>query len=250
MKLTALCGTVLIGAIAGCGGGGGGGGPVSLEALPGAYAKAVCDQNFKCSKADDIGENTKQDCLDQMTGLFSFILPEIRSSQQKNRLTYDAAKMGTCISTLATMSCADWVTGLAEPPACGEAIVPKVAVGGACQQDAECIAGVCENADTAATPPVDGACRAKVIVAHGGTCAIEDTCVDGDYCDGTCKALKAGGEPCVGSDECGYSCNDTTMKCSTYNGCNVAPVTAGGTLLSLAAMGLALAAARRKRQRA
>jgi hypothetical protein len=263
MRLTALWGTILVGVIAGCGGGGGGGGgagsggagtggagiggPVSLEALPAAYAKAVCDQNFKCSKAEDIGEKTKQDCLDNLTSGFLFVLPQIRAAQTKNRLTYDGAKMATCISGLEALSCADWNTGLAQPAGCNDAFIPRVAVGGACLNDAECIGGTCENADSLADPPVDGACRAQKMVAHGEACAIEDKCPTGDYCDGTCKSEKPSGDACTSDDECGYSCNQTTKKCSTYAGCAIAPVTGTTTLLSLLAVSLLTIVARRRK---
>jgi hypothetical protein len=244
MRRSALSEVVLIGvvALAGCSGGS----AVTLEQFPDAYAKAVCDQNFKCSTAEDIGDNTKQDCLDELSA-FSLALPELRKSQQKGRSSYDADKAGACISGLSALTCEEWRTGLAQPAGCAEIFVPKVAVGGACLSDSECIGGTCDGADSFAEPPVDGACKAEVIVAHGAACAIGDTCPDGDYCDGTCKAQKAGGEACQSDDECGYSCNPTTMKCSTYAGCNVAPVTAASTLLSLLGLSLAIGLARRKR---
>lgn len=244
MRLSALSGVMVLGVIAGCGGGS----SVTLDQLPAAYSKAVCDQNFKCSLAEDIGEKTKQDCLDEMSSGLTFLLPTLRDSVQKGRSTYDAAQAGTCISSISALSCEQWRTGLAEPAGCKDLFVPKVAVGGTCGGDSECIGGTCEGEDILSDPPTDGVCQAEVLVAHGAACAIGDTCPDGDYCDGTCKAKKAGGEACQTSDECGYSCNDTTKKCSTYNGCNVAPVTAASTLLSLAAMSLAIALARRKRR--
>jgi MYXO-CTERM domain-containing protein len=219
---------------------------VSLDQFPAAYAKVICDQNFKCASTEDIAGRTKQDCLNTNSSTITFILPELRASQAKGRFVYDGAKMGTCIAGLGALSCADWVTGLADPPGCTDAFVPKVAVGGACQQDAECIGGTCAGADTTVMPPVDGACKARI--AHGAACAIEDTCVDGDYCDGTCTSHKAGGAACTSSDQCGYACNDTTMKCSGYAGCAVAPVTAGGTVVALVGLGLLLFTARRRRR--
>ncbi len=235
-------------ATVGCGGGSSGstGGPVALDQFPAAYTKVLCDQNFKCASTDDIAGRTKQDCIDMNSSTLTFILPQLRASQQKGRFSYDAAKMGTCIAGLGALSCTDWVSGLAEPVGCEGAFVPKVAVGGACQQDAECVDGACDGADTSKTPPIDGVCKAKI--AHGATCAIEDTCADGDYCDGVCKSQKAGGVDCTGSDECGYACNDTTMKCSGYAGCAVAPVTARGTALALVGLGLLLFTARKRRR--
>jgi hypothetical protein len=239
-------GAFAVGLSAGCGGGASGG-SVSLDSLPAAYSKAVCDQNFKCALPEDIGETTKQDCLDQLNGGLTLFVPEMRKSIQKGRSSYDAGKAGACISGLSSLTCEQWRTGLAQPAGCGEMFVPKVAVGGACLNDSECIGGTCDGASSLEDPPVEGTCKAEVVIAHGAACAIGDTCPDGDYCDGTCKSQKTGGSPCTTSDECGYSCNETTMKCSTYAGCSVAGVTTTTTLFSLLALSLAVALARRKR---
>jgi MYXO-CTERM domain-containing protein len=249
MTTRAWLGLVIGLVAAGCGGGSGSsGGPVSLDQFPAAYAQAICDQNFKCASADDIMGRTKQDCLDTNLSGLQFLSPQLRASVQKGRLGYDAAQMGTCIASLRGMSCADWTSGLVEPAGCKDAFVPKVAVGGACTQDGECIGGTCDGADTSKMPPTDGMCVAETKIAHGAACGIADTCVDGDYCDGTCKTHKAGGEPCTSSDECGYSCNETTMKCSGYAGCAVGETTAGGAAAALMGLGLLAMVARRRRR--
>jgi MYXO-CTERM domain-containing protein len=239
-------------AMVGCGGGSGGYTSVSLDQLPQVYSKVLCDQNFKCASAADIMfmDHTKEDCLNTNQGIFQLVVPEIRGSVNKGRSTYDATKAGSCFTALQNQSCDDWVKGTVDPPVCDEVITPKVALGGACGQDGDCIGGYCDGADTTADPPKDGVCKATI--PHGGTCTAADTCADDDVCDTgtmTCVSKKAGGEPCTSDSECSNSCNTDTMKCSGYAGCSVAPVTTAGTLGSLLALALVVGAAGRRRRR-
>jgi MYXO-CTERM domain-containing protein len=242
----------------GCGGSsspGASGAPVPLAQLPGLWAQTVCAQNFKCASQADIQvnmpspPNSQSSCVTNNTMLWQLLVASVEDGQSKGRVVYDPAQEGTCLATLAHETCADWTTGLAHDVGCPEAYTPKVAVGGVCASDVECIAGFCDGADATMTPPKDGACKARI--AHGAACAFGDTCVATDYCDGTammCVTKKPGGAACASSDECGNSCNGDTSKCSGYAGCSVAPVTTRGTLLSLMVVGLVAFAARRRRR--
>jgi hypothetical protein len=225
---------------------------VSLDQLPDAYSQAICDQNFKCASAADIMGRTKQDCLDTNKGIFQFVLPQLRASVTKGREAYDAAKMGECIAAVRALSCDQWVAGNAEPASCNEAIAPKVALGGACGGSGDCIGGFCDGADSSTNPPKDGVCTATV--ATGGACTSSEECGDKEYCDSTaqtCTAKKVGGTACTSDDQCTNSCNTDTNKCSGYAGCAVGgPITAGGTLASVALLGVIVAFARRRRARA
>jgi hypothetical protein len=92
-------------------------------------------------------------------------------------------------------------------------------------------------------------CKARV--AHGAACTFSDTCVATDYCDGTanmCVGKKTGGTACASAEECGYDCNTDTNQCSGYAGCAVAPVTGGGTLVSLLVLVTGFAGTRRRRR--
>jgi len=252
---------VSMAALGGCGGGsstpGASGGPVPLAQLPAAWAQTVCAQNFKCASQADIQAgmptppNSMSTCVNNDTGLWQALVTSVQDGESKGRVAYDPAQAGTCLAALAHETCAEWTTGLAHDVGCPEAFTPKVAAGGTCGNDAECIAGFCEGADATTTPPTDGTCKTRV--AHGAACAFGDTCVATDYCDnaaGMCVAKKAGGEACVSSDECGNSCNNDTNKCSGYAGCALArPVTTRGTLLSLLAFGLITSASLRARRR-
>jgi hypothetical protein len=235
--------------VVGCGGGGGGYSSVSLDQLPDAYSKVLCDQNFKCASTADIMGRTKQDCIDTNKGIIQLVVPSIRDSVTKGRSTYDAAASGACLTAMQNQSCDDWVKGTVEPAACANVTMPKVALDGACGGDGDCIGGYCDGADSSTNPPKDGTCKATI--AHGGQCTVADTCEDDkDYCDGTtmtCTAKKAGGTACTDDNECSNSCNPDTNKCSGYAGCNVGGVTPSSTLLSLVGLGLAIGAARRRR---
>jgi hypothetical protein len=240
--------------LVGCGGGSSGSwSTVSLDMLPDVYSKVLCDQNFKCASAADIMGRTKQKCLDDNKALITVAVSSIRDSTTKGRSTYDPAAAGACLTAMNSQSCEDWVKGTIEPPSCANVTKPKVALGGACGGDGDCVGGYCDGADSSTTPPTDGMC--KPTVPHGGQCTFADTCADNDVCDDTTKTCttpvkKAGGEPCTGENDtsCSNSCNPDTMKCSGYAGCNVGGVTTGGTLLSLLALGLAIAGVRRKRR--
>jgi hypothetical protein len=254
MKTLAWTAVVALGSAMGCGGGSAGpsGGPVQLAQLPATWAQTVCSQNFKCDSVADIMKRTQTDCVQTDTTVWQAAVGAVQDGEAKGRLGYDAAQMGTCLATLAHESCAEWTTGLTHDVSCPEAFSAKVAVGGACQSDFECIMGHCDGA-TAATmtmPAVDGACKATL--AHGAACVFGDACVSTDYCDGTtnvCAAKKTGGADCGGDDECGNSCNTDTNKCSGYAGCAVAPVSGRSTLVSGLAFGFIVAAARRRRRR-
>jgi hypothetical protein len=192
---------------------------VSLGALPARMAQTICAQTFKCASAADVMGRMESDCVGANAAAWQVVAGAVQSGESDGRLTYDAATMATCLTMLAGETCAEWVTGLSEPPACDAAITPKVATGGACQSDLECVGGHCLGADDSGTPATDGACVANL--AHGAACTVNDLCVATDYCDGTtmiCTAKKPGGAACSSDDECGNSCNAGTGQCSGYDG--------------------------------
>src|SRR5882724_2004880 len=252
MTKTALAMVVLIAMTVGCGGGSSSGIPsqVQVSQLPALWSQTVCDQNFKCASTADIMGRMKSDCVSTNMTAWQFVTASVADGESKGRLGYDATMMGTCLSTLAGQTCADWLTGLAHPPECNGAFIAKVQVGGACQSDFECVMGHCDGADSSTKPPTDGMC--KPTLAHGAACTFADTCVDTDYCDPDammCVGKKAGAAACTSDDECGNSCNSDTHQCSGYAGCSVGPVTPRATLLSALGLALAFSAARRRRRR-
>jgi hypothetical protein len=254
MKATAAFG-IVIGLAAGCGGGSSGG--LGLNSLPAARGQAVCAQNYKCNSAADLMNEkdsmdkplTQQQCVMNIQTAWSLTISSISDGQTKGRLTYDPAVAQACITAIKAMSCDDWNNGLKQPPECMQAFVAKVAVGGKCGSDFDCIGGTCDGADASTTPPTDGTCKAKI--ASGAACTFNDTCADGTYCGSanTCVAQKAGGAACVGDNECGSgNCNETTSQCSGFVSCNAGPTTPRSTLVSIVGLALVLGAVRRRRR--
>lgn len=237
-----------------CGGGSGGsGGSVPLGQFPAKMSQAMCTQNFKCAPAADLTGHTMQQCVDDNAMLFSLLASAISSSEAKGRATYHAAQMGICIGGMAAMTCDEWRLGLTDanqPAACQAAIVGKVAVGGACQDDNECVSGTCEGSDPG-PPPTDGQCVA--LVPEGGSCTNGDACATDFICDPAtqvCMAKRGGGAACSNDDQCVNGCNTTTGMCSSYVGCAVAAAAAptpAGFAAAMIAVVLFLGTRRRRR---
>jgi MYXO-CTERM domain-containing protein len=239
-------------ALFGCGGGGGSGGSVPISQFGSQYSQAMCAQNFKCCSVADIDGRTMQECTETNSTLFSALAGSFSEGQAAGRLTYDAALMGMCIAAIKQLSCDEWKMGLTmsnQPNACKAAVTAKVAAGGACLDDNECMTGNCDGADSAATPPVTGTCTN--LIAAGGSCAGVVECADGLTCTSpgnVCAPKKAGGEACTSDSECMNSCNLTTGLCSCYAGCAVGGAMAPRLpLLALALLAAAFLFGKRKR---
>ena len=235
-----------------CGGGGGSAGSVPVSQFAAQYSQAMCGQNFKCCSASDIDGRTMQDCVSTNSALFDVLSASIMEGQSKNRLSYDATKMGMCMDALKALTCDVWQMGLSmssQPAVCLAAITPKVAAGGACESDLECTTAHCEGADSSTTPPTDGACT--TLPAAGGSCASVD-CADGLHCDGTnntCVANTPGGQACTSDDQCtNLVCNPNTHLCSGYAGCAVGGEAPPAGLLSLVLLGVAILLVKRARR--
>ena len=68
MRLTWSASLAVVIGLAGCSESG-----VQLDQFPGAYAQAICTQNFNCCSATDIGTNTMKDCVDTNTTALQFL---------------------------------------------------------------------------------------------------------------------------------------------------------------------------------
>jgi hypothetical protein len=230
--------------IAGCGSESG----VSLESFPGAYAQALCAQNFKCCSAADIGSNTMKDCVDTNQSSLQFLAGSISDAQSRGRVRYDKDKMKECVDAVAMISCDEWSVGYtmsSQPDICYQAVIPMVLTGGACRDDIECSTGNCQGEDPANN--VDGVCAASD--STGLTCASSDECGPDFYCDATnvCAAKKFAGQACELHEECRTSCNLDTSVCSCYAGCAMAgPLTPGLLGLLVVAVLIVLASRRRR----
>ena len=227
---------------------------VALAQFPAAYAQALCVQNFKCCSASDLGAHTMQQCTDDASTGLTLLSSLISDGQTNSRVSYDADRMGMCITAVSQLSCDDWKKGLTlwsnQPDACKAAIAPKVAAGGSCQQDIECITAHCDGADSSIAPPADGKCTS--LVGSGVSCAGGLSCADGFYCESIgqkCAALKPAGQSCTADEECMNTCNLTTGVCSAYAGCALGDSAPRPARLSLALVAIALVLGRRGRGR-
>jgi MYXO-CTERM domain-containing protein len=184
----------------------------------------------------------------------NLIVTLIKDGQTTNRVSYDAAMMGTCVGAVAQLSCDDWKKGFTlstnQPNACKAAVAAKVAAGGACEEDIECMTAHCEGFDPSTTPPVDGRCTN--LVAAAASCASGLSCADGLTCDETsqkCVARKAAGQSCMFDEQCMNTCNTVTGICSAYAGCAVADASPRSGLVASALVLLLAAFARRRWRR-
>jgi MYXO-CTERM domain-containing protein len=221
------------------------GASVPIEEFSAQYSQAFCAQNFRCSSAGDIGGRTMQECVEETASGLDLLTMLISESQDKARISYDGERMVTCITAVKQLTCDDWKKGVTlwtnQPGACRAAIVPKVALGGACQEDIECTTGLCADADSSATPPVDGKCTK--LLSFGDSCASGISCADDLYCDEAsrqCLARKPAGRSCISDEECMTTCNVVTGTCSAYAGCAVGGASPKPELLWLAAVGGAM----------
>ena len=242
---------------------------VSLGDMPGRLSEAYCKKIYECcSTADLMGRDnegpTEKDCRSHQSLSFAGIRDQIKKSNGKHRAVYRADQMEACIAGLKAIPCAGLKMSPKPPElaACDRYIEPRVAVGGACGYDHDCIDSSCEGAKD----PADGVCAVRSPV--GGTCE-SASCAQGAYCGNkTCEANKAEGDSCNANFQCasggcnGYDADagtpgtcgprgGTATTCFLTTGCSAAPGAPSGDLGAVTAFGLlaaiALALSRRRR---
>jgi uncharacterized protein (TIGR03382 family) len=179
---------------------------VTIDDMPAKASKTLCTQMFSCCMADELKDNQQWGpdplgCEVKLKTMFDAQKNAATAGETKMRVTYNGTKMAECLSAYEKLTCAELKKNAdANIAACETAFEPKVAVGGACAQDFECVSGSCRGA----TPNADGMCQAKA--GEGSSCTDAD-CVKGTYCQtgaasSTCRNRKADGESCVSNGEC------------------------------------------------
>lgn len=187
------------------GGSGGGGGGGNAASNGEQYARAICDRVFDCCNTAELAERFSNNSVVDYAGcriLYrtiweAAIEPVVKDGESAGRVSFNQANFDKCMATVGDLSCADFSLG---PVDCEDVFTPKVAAGGACYSDLECIDEECDIPNGASM----GTCIAKPTpVGMGGACTENDGCESGLYCNGmTCEALKADGQDCVNDDEC------------------------------------------------
>jgi hypothetical protein len=196
-------------------------------------AKAICPKVWgECCKADQLKNNEQAgtdeaSCEKKTDDALQQYVVTIKASEKKGRATYDSAKVEACAAFIRGATCdelnvTNHVAGL---PACSSYATPKVAAGGACGNDFECIDGFCDK--SAAAQGADGACKTRS--KSGEACGDVAMCEATLACDGATMTCATPPKP---ANACFYS-----------SGCNVAGGRGGPIAIAL----LALAAWRRRR---
>lgn len=180
---------------------------VPLDEITGAYKGAYCTFLARCGVFPD-----RETCVGASLAVVPTIDANVVAAVRAGRALYNGANVKTCFDAVANDTCDQTdENGRARTPACSAFFRGTVADGGECLVDQECISQQCAGGDTQ-TSCVRGTCLGdappnNTPLALGMPCTSTPACVDGAYCDtGTnvCTRLKASGEPCTGSTECGY----------------------------------------------
>jgi hypothetical protein len=191
---------------------------VSPQDAPKLLAQAICPRAYDCCMASDLAGNDQAgtdvaSCESKTEAAITGTVSQIEASERKGRVNYDGLKVQDCLDYLndATTTCGDLHTTfhLAGLPACATFLEPKVAVGGGCTNDFECVDGFCDT--TGAAAGADGACRALGQI--GDSCANMGRCEGRLSCEAmTCEALTVASPPppaqCFYSSACSYGGGD------------------------------------------
>ncbi len=202
--------TVILSLLAfGCGPGGLNGAPVSVSDLLQQAEAAQCWALVRCGV---IGASEVQACATTFFAQFSASGYSPIEAETAGRVGVDASSASACLAALSAQSCHGGNHG-AVNAACKHSIVPKVAIGAACKDTAECVGGYCDNRGIAGCA---GICKA--LVAAGGACTIDTQCGDGFECVGSpgkCSAQGGAGAACDSPGAAG--CQDGLL-CSSQAG--------------------------------
>jgi MYXO-CTERM domain-containing protein len=246
-------------------------GDIAIDATASDFAKAICPKAYDCCTTDELKGNaaagaSESECETNTAGNIRNQLLAIQAAQSAGRATFDKAQVDACLAALRQATCPELATmhSLAGLAACDATFaVPRVGLGGACQNDFECQASICQKSTGASA----GACAAG---APAGAACPSDRCAPGLLCD-----PRNGSDPaddvCVAEQESGMACLDNfecksrycaasgdagtkrcapspTPQCFYGGGCAVGGGHPGSYALVIAGVG-ALLAIRRTRRR-
>jgi hypothetical protein len=203
---------------------------------------AYCDLDVRCRFAVSVDA-----CLQGQTEYNP--IPQLVAVVAAGRADYHADLAQPCLDAIAASDCSlTTLTTMSE--ACSAVFTAKVALGGTCFADEECLSELCTRGCNAGTCCA-GSCDANPYGPPGATCnttddcdyqgycpasstgvatcvarleegaaceAGSDTCQFGLTCDGTCKRLPAHGESCMAGvflpcSDVNDLCDPATAKC-------------------------------------
>jgi hypothetical protein len=195
---------------------------IAIQYAPAEMARTICTRAYDCCTVDQLMSNdaagtTEAMCERESTTAFRNTMNAVERAQRRGRVAYRGDLLATCLANMRAASCDDLQrTNHLSGFDCGAMYLePRVAVGGACDMDSECIGGSCAVAEGAD----EGIC---VVFGHeNDSCADGAHCAAGFSCDGNthlCYATDPDGAVCTSSARCtSGSCNasptggDSTM---------------------------------------
>jgi uncharacterized protein (TIGR03382 family) len=212
---TFLTGCLLAAAGVGCGSVSG----IPIEKTATDFAAAICPKAYDCCTADqlmgnkDLAGTTEAECESKTAQDFRNKLQTMQDAENAGRAKYDQAQVDMCLSAIRAATCETLtaIRSLSGLPACNSTFAtPLVAAGGKCQNDFECIGGVCQKPDGS----FDGVCVAGN--AAGAACAGSNRCAPELICDGRGTSTDASDDVCVAAQENGATCVDG-FDCNSRN---------------------------------
>jgi len=187
-----LLSAVLASALAACGGG------VALEDFDRELIDALCDRAVRCGVYVS-AEACRADAV--------LSVDEVKSAVEGGRHAYDEDKAEACLDALRSASCDQTSEdSRVVDETCRGALRGKVADGGVCFENSECVSEACliPSCEMACC---EGTCGVAIPVPAIGQACPNFVCVDGAFCDEqttTCVALRGPDEGCFTTSECGY----------------------------------------------
>jgi hypothetical protein len=228
---------------AACGGGGkdDGDGEAFLAA-PERIAEAVCPKAYECCLTDHLLQNPAAGtdvatCKQATSEGFRLSFEALRDSQRRGRASFDQTKLDACLVTIASSTCEQlgstkYLSGV---PGCGSVAIPKVAAGGACLANHDCVGGYCQGLNGpdgegtcavletacdswgAAGCPDDMVCNSGLCSSRlptGGNCRFDEECQSNNCLLGT-SGCSATAERCFYNWPCSFA-NSSPQLCSVW----------------------------------
>jgi hypothetical protein len=187
--------------------GGGGGSSVSLDQLADELAGAFCRKAFTCCTAAELQANTataadEATCRTTVAAQLGADISANQPAIDMGTMVYHPEKARACLDVVAALSCPDWGGDdqLFRFPDCNQIWEGKVAPGGACTRNQECIGGSCTNISgpfmCVGLPGLGEPCPT-------GNCQLGIACAqDAAGLPTTCVPLQANGVACNGNEGC------------------------------------------------
>jgi hypothetical protein len=156
---------------------------------------------------------SESECETKTAANFRGQLQNMQNSDTAGRSKYDQMQVDKCLASLRAAECSELtsIRSLSQVPDCGGTFAtPLVAAGGKCQNDFECIAGVCQKPMNAS----EGVCVAGNTT--GGACnATDNRCAPNLTCDPR-DGNNATDDVCVVEQDVGGACVDN-FDCKMRN---------------------------------